>query len=237
MKKTLLILAAAGLGVSLHAGCTQDDSRQLAHQNDRAERQEIALGATAAARHKQARQMAQSPDELPDVNALITTWPGSSRRAANDMMEKYGEPQAANDHMLVWRGNGPWTYTIVSAHPIQHNFPMEHQDVLEQFINYKVPPDKFDELAKYDGSVMCERTAGWISARCEMEEANFLALNLAHKIINDEMTVDEAREAYVDAVRQLMNGETPAITQDFQFRVPTGGTEDPGTSVLMEQRQ
>ncbi|MGH8284417.1 MAG: hypothetical protein ACRETT_01460 [Steroidobacteraceae bacterium] len=37
---------------------------------------------------------------------------------------------------------------------------MPHKDVLEQVIDYKVPPDKFDDLARYDGSVIAERTKG-----------------------------------------------------------------------------
>ncbi len=49
---------------------------------------------------------------------------------------------------------------------VPHDFPMPHPDLLEQFVDYQVPPDKFDELAQYDGSVIVERTKGEISARC-----------------------------------------------------------------------
>jgi hypothetical protein len=53
-----------------------------------------------------------------------------------------------------------------------------------------VPPDKFDELAEYDGSVIVERTKGEIAARCDLEGANFLALNLAHEIVTGKRSVD-----------------------------------------------
>jgi hypothetical protein len=49
----------------------------------------------------------------------------------------------------------------------------------QQFIDYKADPGLYDELAKYDGSVVLERTSGEISARCGKEDANFLTLNLA----------------------------------------------------------
>lgn len=52
---------------------------------------------------------------------------------------------------------------------IDHSFPMPHKDVLLQVINYRVPPDKFDDLAEYDGSVIVERTKGEIAARCDGE--------------------------------------------------------------------
>jgi hypothetical protein len=42
---------------------------------------------------------------------------------------------------------------------------------------------KCSELVAFDGSVTDKRTQGLLSARCNNEEANFLALNLSHDII------------------------------------------------------
>ncbi len=53
---------------------------------------------------------------------------------------------------------------------------MKHTDLLEQFIDYKVPLDKYDDLAKFDGSVGVNRTKGELSARCDAEAHNLLAL-------------------------------------------------------------
>jgi hypothetical protein len=105
--------------------------------------------------------------------------------------------------MLLWHKNGPWKRTIVNKEEVDHDFPMPHKDVMEQFVNYKVPPEKFDELAKYDGSVIVERTKGELSARCDKEEANFLALNLANDIIQGKKSVDEAREFYGESIKKL----------------------------------
>lgn len=89
--------------------------------------------------------------------------------------------------------NGPWKRTILYKEEIPHDFPKPHTDLLQQFIDYKTPVDKFDELATYDGSVIVERTKGEISARCDKEEMNFLALNLANDVATGNKTVEEAR--------------------------------------------
>jgi hypothetical protein len=51
----------------------------------------------------------------------------------------------------------------------------------------------FGRLAEFDGSVIAERTAGEVSARCHDEHANFLALNLMHDIVTGAKNVEEAR--------------------------------------------
>ena len=57
-----------------------------------------------------------------------------------------------------------------------------------------MPPEKFSELAKFDGSLIVERTAGEVSARCDMEATNFLALNMMHEIVSGKRTDEEARK-------------------------------------------
>jgi hypothetical protein len=39
---------------------------------------------------------------------------------------------------------GLWKRTIVYRDEVPHNFPKPHTDVLEQFVDYKVPVGKFD---------------------------------------------------------------------------------------------
>lgn len=39
------------------------------------------------------------------------------------------------------------------------------------------PVDQFDDLAKYDGSVIVERTRGEFSARCDHQEMKFIAID------------------------------------------------------------
>jgi hypothetical protein len=94
--------------------------------------------------------------------------------------------------------------------------------VLEQYIAYRVPVEKLTDLAAFDGSVLVDRTKGEISARCEGEEANFLALNLADDIVSGRKDVETARKAYGEAVQARRAGNPPEIMQKLVFEVPQG---------------
>lgn len=170
-----------------------------------------------------------------EASAIIAEWPAKPKEVANAIIKKYGEPNEATASMLVWHDNGPWKRTIVYRDEVAHDFPKPHTDIVEQFIDFKVPVDKFDELAAYDGSVVAKRTEGELSARCDKEEMNYLALNLAVDIIEGEKTADEARAAYADNVMKTMKvmkakkpdpSRLPAYVQKLQFEVPTGDTAD-----------
>ncbi len=75
--------------------------------------------------------------------ADLKSWPEASQMAAMDMMTKYGKPNEGTEHMLVWYNNGPWKRTIVYNVETKHIFPVDHTDVMEQWIDYNVPEDKF----------------------------------------------------------------------------------------------
>lgn len=152
----------------------------------------------------------------------INTWPETAQMAAKAMMETYGEPDGITSEMLVWYNTGPFKRTVVYKEEVDHDFPMPHKDVLEQFVEYEVPAEKFDELAMYDGSVIVERTKGEMSARCDKEAANYLALNLADDIVNGERTVEDAREFYADAIMEMLEGNKKDYLQELQFNQPVG---------------
>ncbi|MGQ0546899.1 MAG: hypothetical protein ACT4P3_16460 [Betaproteobacteria bacterium] len=86
--------------------------------------------------------------------------------------------------------------------------------------------EKFSELARYDGSVMAERTKGELSARCGGTSMNFVAINLAHDIVAGRRSVEEARAEYTKLYLAYKRGEHPHYTQGFQFELPKGGTGD-----------
>lgn len=142
------------------------------------------------------------------------------------MVEKYGEPAESTPTMLVWNNTGPFKRTVVYKEEVDHDFPMPHKDVLEQFVNYQVPADKFDELASFDGSVIAERTKGEMSARCDKEAANILALNLADDVIKGKRSVEEAREFYENTMMEMLQGNKPAYLQKLQFDASKGNVGD-----------
>ena len=127
---------------------------------------------------------------------VISDWPDESREAAQLVLDKYGEPHEATDSYLLWHGVGPWKRIVASKTFWEHEFPAPHFDSVESVLDYRVPTEAFTPLAEFDGSVIAERTAGEVSARCHDEEANNLALNLVHDIVTGEKSVDEARRYY-----------------------------------------
>lgn len=184
----------------------------------------LALATAAALGLASTAQAASLPD--------LSDWHEAAQKAAKAMQEKYGDPDEVTETVLVWHDSGPWVRTIVYREAVQHDFPVPHPDVLEQFIHLDVPPDYFDDLAHYDGSVIVERTKGEISARCDKEGANFLAINLAHDIINGERTVGEAREFYAQTMKEVMNGGSPEYTQGFKFEPPQQDITNPDEPLL-----
>jgi len=109
------------------------------------------------------------------LESIVSSWPSTARRAARAMISRYGPPAEVSASRLVWNDNGPWKRTVVDRQEVLHNFPFPHVDVLEQVVTYRVPPDKFDDIAAFDGSLSAERTRGELSSRSETEEMNFLA--------------------------------------------------------------
>lgn len=150
----------------------------------------------------------------------IADWPDAPKKVAGEMIQKYGQPDGVTASRLVWTDKQPWKEIIVYREEVPHHFPIKHTDVLEQVIDYQVPPDKFDELAQYDGSVIAERTKGTLAARCDKEPMNFLALNLAHDVATGKKTVDEARQFYAQTAMAFMKGDKHPYTQKLQFDVP-----------------
>jgi hypothetical protein len=210
MKKVFNLIIAGVFGTTIIWACTNENS--------------------SAANTTETSEVTAQQTQGSQVN--VNDWPETAQKAAKAMMEKYGEPAESTPHMLVWHNTGLFTRTIVYKEEVQHDFPMPHKDVLEQFINYQVPADKFDDLAMYDGSVIAERTKGVLSARCDKEGANILALNLANDIVTNKRTVQDARKFYAYAMMQMMQGEKPAYIESLQFSASKGNVGDADKTIM-----
>ncbi len=169
---------------------------------------------------------------MAQMNKMMSAWPTASKEATMFMTKKYGPPAAMTPDMAIWGKTGPWKRTIVFAKEYAHEFPMHHTDVMQQWIDYKAPAGMYDELAMYDGSVVLERTTGEMSARCDKEGANFLALNLAHDIVTGKQTVEGARNMYGDQVTAMKAMKPAPYTEKLLF-APMMNTNDPDQSSAM----
>jgi hypothetical protein len=165
---------------------------------------------------------------------VIAGWPDQSKEAAQLVVDAYGEPQEATDERLVWHRVGSWKRVVATRTFYRHDFPAPHIDSVESSIDYHVPPGKTPALTMFDGSVVVERTAGEVSARCHDEEANRLALNLVHDIVNGVKTAEQAREYYAKEFLDHRRGRpTPYMDE---LRVPTQNeTADPDVRLVSDE--
>jgi hypothetical protein len=165
------------------------------------------------------------------VDAIIANWPAAPQKVVPDVIKRYGLPNEATPTMLVWHDSGPWKRTIVTSDETAHEFPTPHTDFISQTINYDVPPEKLRELAEFDGSLIVYRTAGQVTASCDNEGANFLAVNLMHDIVTGRRTAEEARKEFGEQqAAWLLNRKAP-YTDGIGFMQPdesqTGHLDEP----------
>lgn len=165
---------------------------------------------------------------------ILASWPEESREAAQLVIDKYGEPHETTDSFLVWNGVGPWKRVVASKTFFQHDFPAPHFDSVEGVLDYQVPTEYFTPLAEFDGSVIVERTAGEVSARCHDEEANNLALNLMHDIVTGAKTVEQAREYYAKEFADYRRKQPTPYMEQLRFQ-PGHDTADADERLLSDQ--
>lgn len=170
--------------------------------------------------------------EKTEVEALLEGWPNPPLHAAHQMIEQYGPPNEGTNFRLIWYYNGPWKRTEVTRDEIVHNFPTPHTDYVTNWLDYRVPPERFDEVGLFDGSCLVDRTAGEAGARCDSEAANMVTLNLMHEIVTGQRTVEEARHAFAEAISAYTLGRPSPYAERLLFDPPTGDTTDPDESLL-----
>lgn len=177
-----------------------------------------------------------SPTEVTQegLNKVTENWPQPAKTAIESLTSKYGLPNAVTEKMVVWTEPGPFEQAIVYKDEVNHMFPMQHADILQQTVNYRVPLDKVAPLAKFDGSLLVDRTKGQLSARNEKEPMNILALNLAHQIVRGDITVEKARRMYKEQADAFSAGTTTPMLSDLNFSSQSN-TGDPDTMMQSQQ--
>ena len=155
--------------------------------------------------------------DRPAIAKIVASWPNRPKLAAEQMLTKYGTPQEVTPEKLVWHNQGPYKRITVTKAEHHHDFPKPHMDYLEHTIEYRVPPDRAEALAAYDGSLTFDRTRGEMSARCDLEGHNILTLNLAHDIVEGKLSAKQARAAFGEHVVEDAKGEYPDYTTALRF--------------------
>lgn len=185
-----------------------------------------------ARRTHEKEEAARQHLDLAEAERIIEEWPDAPKGIARQMLDKYGPPNEATSTKLFWYRNGPWKRTIVDRDTVTHNWPTVHSDFFTQVIDYRVPPHKISDIARFDGSILVDRTRGEVAARCDTEAANVLGLNMVHEIVTGKRTWEEAREVSTQNTVAYNIGRNAPYAERLLFEVPQGGTEDLDESMI-----
>ena len=148
---------------------------------------------------------------------VIRDWPEDARATARAMIVKYGRPTRYGEGALVWIDNGQWEKTVVYRRAWPREAGKKDKDYLEQTIAYRVPTGKIEELRRFDRRLEINASRSQLSSRSESEPMNFLALNLAHEIVTDRRSVQDARDFYLKTERLAQAGKSSRYTEGLLF--------------------
>lgn len=162
---------------------------------------------------------------------VLADWPEEAREAAQLVVDKYGEPHEVTPTQLTWFTVGEWKRVVATKAFWEHRFPASHYDSVESFIDYPVPAERFSALAQFDGSVVARRTMGELSATCHDEEANRLALNLAHDLVTGDRDVQDARDYYAKEFTDARRKAPTPYMQKLLF-TPRSPKPDPDIAII-----
>lgn len=162
-----------------------------------------------------------------EVDALTAEWPTPPKLAVQQLAKQYGPANEGTPARLIWYNSGRWKRVEVTRDQIDHNFPAPHTDYVTCWIDYQVPVELADEITRFDGSCLIDRTAGEVGARCDSEAADMITINFMHEIVTGKRTVEEARQAYAEQMSAYMLGRPAPYAEQLLFEPPNGGTADP----------
>lgn len=153
-----------------------------------------------------------------DAQTAISSWPDNTKKAAQALIDKYGQPDSVSNNKLAWSDKDQWKEVAVYRDPVEHSSPMPHQDFIENKISYKVPENKVADLIKFDQALVIDETRGTLASHCDSEKANTLALNLADEIVNGKRTVASAKSFLRNTLEKSMAGKSSDYMDTLRFK-------------------
>jgi predicted outer membrane protein len=195
----------------------------------------LSVAAVVACRTYDRHEFAKDPDArvlapgggavptVDDLVAVASRWPERPRLAAHRMAAKYGPPSELSANAAIWHDVEPFRRITVVRDEIPHDFPTPHTDFLSHTVAYAVPLERVADVLALDGSLIIDRTAGELTARCDHETRNVLALNLAHRVSRGDRDVDVARESLARALVEGWREGPPELARSLAFSgIPFG---------------
>lgn len=152
-----------------------------------------------------------------DAQAIVADWPKPSRFTALAMIERHGQPERGDERALTWFGIYRGLRTVVHR-------AEDGGEPVEQVVRYRVPKEKVEELARFDGRLSVNAKDAELSARTGTQRTNFLVLNLAHEIASGFRTVSEAQAFYERQTQLAEAGKNSRYRDRLIFEEPLPGS-------------
>ncbi len=190
----------------------------------------LVMGQTAEPATQQSAIVATKATAEAWVQKNLQGWPPKTIALAVELVKKYGQPNETTPRQITWFHNGQWKRTALFKEAATHNFPKAHQDMLEQTVDYRVPTEKVGDLLKYNGSLLVDRTRGELSAHCDSEKQNTIALNIADDIVKGERNVEQALAYHAQIIVGMRDGDPETYPLKLRFKPPAANepSADPG---------
>ena len=159
-----------------------------------------------------------SLERIGRADSAVASWPSIPRRAAELMMGKYGAPQAISEDSLIWTRTAPWKRITV-----RRDSPgADPSAVLEQAVTYDVPLERQDAALALPGGVKWNPGLRELTVQGEFEERNFMAVNIADKVLSGRVSPREGREMHARALELARAGKSSPLTLGLTFTPPSG---------------
>jgi hypothetical protein len=157
------------------------------------------------------------PQDRRDLAAVvIESWYNYSKVAALNLISEYGAPDAVEAGRLVWNDKGPWK-RIAVWDVVPYYDSNTGPNNLEMTLAYAVTPAQAGALKEFDRRVRVTKGGSELSARCDREELNFLALNLADEVVNGVKSPAQARDFFARTVELAAEGRSSRYMQGLLF--------------------
>lgn len=166
--------------------------------------------------------------DLELAREIAESWPEAPKKTAGRVLDQYGPPHEITPTKMFWHRVRPWSRMQLTAEEVVHHFPTPHTDFFTQWVHYRLPVESASAVLAFDGSVLIDRAAGELGARCSHEGYNTLALNLAHEIATGRRDAADARRLYAEAATAFLLGRPSPYAEQLLFEPETADAGEPG---------
>lgn len=148
------------------------------------------------------------------ARSVVSKWSPSSRLTADDLLQRYGPPDAAAPGALAWKDKGGWKRIVA------WDAGAAGGDDLKETAAASIPASRRADIASFDRRVTVSADGREVTARSDDERLNYLAVNLAEGIARGTLSPVQARVAYANTLRLEASGKSSEATVRLLFPRP-----------------